>query len=819
MEQSATGKELRIGLVLYGGVSLCIYIYGVVYEFLRLARGEGPYRDLAAEAKVKPVIDVISGTSAGGINGLFLAKALATGASLDPLKELWIHEGDLEGLIDVDHKEPLSLLDSGLFMQKILNALQKLSDDPNAKPPSSNLLDLFITATDLDGVERVLRDAAGKPMETREYGTQFHFRVRPGEYPFTGLQQHQAAALRNIGQTLAAAARPGQDDFAPQKGAGNGMSKDYFLAKVAAATASFPVAFAPVRFSKAEKREMDALFDSKFFAGTEQRDSVFGDGGMVDNYPFSHTIGTIFRRQADTEVDRKLFFVEPDPRKNKSRGHLADRAEVDGFDSLLGGMEAKLYESIGEDLKRLVERNDRILKVRGMIDFLEQGLEDFLKDHAGDLRGGLEAYPLHAAYQLIKLQRIRADLEQQLAAGAGLDQQLKQAIYELLQSQADTDPVSFLQDFDFPFRIRRLRCFIQRINHWYDEVPLSGEQSACLGRLKGNLYACIEYYYRGEREIRDGLGSVTQASLATVFGQLRAERRELMQSVNNKEVRQLVEELELCRKGLNLPDAGKAALLPDIYDAYEFIDMHTWPALVLADIGEADRIETVRISPDVAMRYLSGDETVAQKLAGEKLMHFSGFLKQSWRENDIIWGRLDAAEVIVRTLMPKPGNPEEISDEAKPYLEKICQEIIAEEMRGIRERRKAEIDKVLFSGAEQERIKAILEEKNGLDAQESESYFRAHYNVGQEALRDISRAYVIRTAATALRTAARLFKRLPGKAPKLIARAIQGPVRSLNWAANVVYFLAVTLKGYKNPTWMFIALGVALILALLLPRG
>lgn len=819
MKQSATGKELRIGLVLYGGVSLCIYIYGVVYEFLRLARREGHYDELAALAGVKPVIDVISGTSAGGINGLFLAKALATGASLDPLKDLWIREGDLEGLIDVDRKEPLSLLDSGLFMQKILNALQKLSDDPNTnKKPSSSLLDLFITATDLDGVERVLRDAAGKPMETKEYGTQFHFRVRPGEYPFTGLQQHQAAALRNIGQT-AAAPRPGQDDFAPQKGAGKGFSKDYFLAKVAAATASFPVAFAPVRFSKAEKREMDALFDTQFFAGAEQRDSVFGDGGMVDNYPFSHTIRTIFRRQADTEVDRKLFFVEPDPRKGKSGGHLADRAEVDGFDSLLGGMEAKLYESIAEDLKRLTERNDRILQVRDMIGFLEQGLEDFLKDHADDLREGLKAYPLHAAYQHIKLQQIRADLEQHLAGGAGSDQQLKQAIYAFLQSQADTDPALFLQDFDFPFRIRRLRCFIQRINYWYDKVTLSEEQNACLGRLKGNLYACIEYYYRGEREIWERLGSVTQASLGTVFGQLRAERRKLMQSVDNTEVRQLIEEMELCRKGLNLPNANKAAPLPDIYDAYEFFDMHTYPALVLADIGEADRIETVRISPDVAMRYQSGDETVAQKLAGEKLMHFSGFLKQAWRENDIIWGRLDAAEVIVRTLMPNPNNPGEISDAAKPFLEKICQDIIAEEMRGIRERRKAEIDKVLFSGAEQERIKAILEEKNGLDAQESESYFRAHYSVGQEALRDISRAYVIRTAATALRTAARLFKRLPGKAPKLIAPAIRGPVRYLNWAANVAYFLAVTLKGYKNPTLMFIALGVALILVLLWLRG
>ena len=35
---SPARRELRIGLVLYGGVSLAIYIYGVAYEFWRLIR-------------------------------------------------------------------------------------------------------------------------------------------------------------------------------------------------------------------------------------------------------------------------------------------------------------------------------------------------------------------------------------------------------------------------------------------------------------------------------------------------------------------------------------------------------------------------------------------------------------------------------------------------------------------------------------------------------------------------------------------------------------------------------------------------------------
>src|ERR1041385_2254375 len=45
-------------------------------------------------------VDIISGTSAGGINGIFLAKALANDAPLDAILNLWIEEGDLGKLLN-----------------------------------------------------------------------------------------------------------------------------------------------------------------------------------------------------------------------------------------------------------------------------------------------------------------------------------------------------------------------------------------------------------------------------------------------------------------------------------------------------------------------------------------------------------------------------------------------------------------------------------------------------------------------------------------------------------------------------------------------
>ena len=38
------------------------------------------------------------------------------------------------------------------------------------------------------------------------------------------------------------------------------------------------------------------------------------------------------------------------------------------------------------------------------------------------------------------------------------------------------------------------------------------------------------------------------------------------------------------------------------------------------------------------------------KLAGVELAHFGAFLKRSWRANDWMWGRLDAAERLVTLL-------------------------------------------------------------------------------------------------------------------------------------------------------------------------
>jgi hypothetical protein len=53
------------------------------------------------------VVDTITGASAGGINGIFLAKALVRGQQIDRLQELWVREGAIEKLL-IKHQQSTS---------------------------------------------------------------------------------------------------------------------------------------------------------------------------------------------------------------------------------------------------------------------------------------------------------------------------------------------------------------------------------------------------------------------------------------------------------------------------------------------------------------------------------------------------------------------------------------------------------------------------------------------------------------------------------------------------------------------------------------
>ena len=114
-------KELRLALVCYGGISLAVYMHGVSKEILKLARASADYqagteaggrganndytdteavyldllRQIGERLDLRVVVDVIAGASAGGINGVLLARALALDLAFDPLRNMWLDKADV----------------------------------------------------------------------------------------------------------------------------------------------------------------------------------------------------------------------------------------------------------------------------------------------------------------------------------------------------------------------------------------------------------------------------------------------------------------------------------------------------------------------------------------------------------------------------------------------------------------------------------------------------------------------------------------------------------------------------------------------------
>lgn len=82
-------REVRLGLVLYGGVPLAVYENGVAQELYRTIRGEGIYGLVKELIDSDIIVNIMSGTSAGGVNGVMLAYALSTNRDFAPLADLW----------------------------------------------------------------------------------------------------------------------------------------------------------------------------------------------------------------------------------------------------------------------------------------------------------------------------------------------------------------------------------------------------------------------------------------------------------------------------------------------------------------------------------------------------------------------------------------------------------------------------------------------------------------------------------------------------------------------------------------------------------
>ncbi|MDQ3815870.1 MAG: DUF3376 domain-containing protein, partial [Armatimonadota bacterium] len=95
---------------------------------------------------------------------------------------------------------------------------------------------------------------------------------------------------------------------------------------------------------------------------------------------------------------------------------------------------------------------------------------------------------------------------------------------------------------------------------------------------------------------------------------------------------------------------GQVCLEKKIGTALDCLDVFLFPIERAADLANRNYIELVQISPRDVQIGLSAKDAM-HKLAGDVLGNFGGFLKSSWRANDILWGRLDASGAILETML------------------------------------------------------------------------------------------------------------------------------------------------------------------------
>lgn len=737
--------ELRLALVFYGGVSLAIYMHGVSREILSLVRassfrldrkatkpapdeeaGELPpvqsaYRDLldllSSVADIRVVVDAIAGASAGGVNGIMLARAITHDLPLDSHSEMWLENADVTRLarpqsglsryLKISISPVLDQLISSrldkqiesaetreklrLFMQArwfsppfsgerfigwMLDACQKM--ERKAKPgrsliPRGQTLDLFVTITDYNGVKR--RIHLDDPDYVEEWD---HRRI---------LNFHAAHRM------------PGYVDsqFDAQS-----IPELVFAAR---ATSSFPGAFPPATVAEMERvlasqnlswRNRDAFLERGFGLTAETiSQHCFVDGSVVMNKPFAPVIDVIQDRPAAREVARRLIYVDPAPVEPAEQDSAV--SELPGFFRVILASLAHIprNEPIGDDLKELEQNNRRsrwlsqlIDSAGPMVDQAVSGLLPKRRQVTPDLLSKCRKQATVAAfeqagfaflnYQSLKLHSLADRLARLTARLSGLEHARGQeeALLGLVSDhfnrmtaaskdvlgRTDPDIVALLRGLDVDYRIRRLRFAIRKLNgfyHYQKTSDLPPPNTEALDHMKALLYEQIDHL--GWRWSERFFGGASRVHANRFVSDLQAGS-----SSAGDHVAPLLKSFTQIM-GLADLDRFQDELFSDT--ARDFLDRGRHMALMRSYIGfgffdlitfpvlqRNDFSEVTEILVDrISPTDAASLYTEGFDLKGKSLNTFGAFFNRGWREHDYLWGRLNAADRLVSIVLSAAG--------------------------------------------------------------------------------------------------------------------------------------------------------------------
>ena len=724
-------KELRIALVCYGGVSLAVYMHGVTKEVWKLARAsrsihdngdtvgdedsgaagsgsaEDVYRRLLqhlnrhCDLSLRVLPDILTGASAGGINAVFLAEAIHSGRSLEPLTDLWLDNADIDRLTDKDARpvwryakiwaQPLAeyilrrpgnvvsesvapetrkevrtkvsrLIRgrwfqppfSGIGMSQLLyDALQAMGSAGTGKPllPPGHPIDLYVTATDFRGYLELLRLNSPPLVRESEHRMPMTFRAR---VPATS---------------------------------GEGMADPLELTLAARATSSFPGAFPPLRIEEIDTLAQRAgrLWQgrSQFLGRTMpvhvERDTVgtvdLIDGSVLVNAPFAGAAEALRGRPAHREVDRRFVYI--DPRPDRFSDSPDDQsAPVGFFSAIFGSLSAIPREQpIRDNLETLEKQSREALRRRDIVTGMRPGVEAAVERLFGrtlflnrpiprrlqawrrkaQQAAAQEAGYTYHAYAQIKFTGIVDRLARLvLSAAPSLAMHDAQPVAMRLRDElsarglrelgmegggANAEAIAFFRAHDLGFRIRRLRLLARRASREWEADPEIDDQAT--DRAREAIYDILSLYF--DREATAHLGADFGSAAARVMDEPGPvldllEQRHLLPALDDEAEQMLSAALS------EMPENLRRRMLL-AYLGFPFYDVATLPLLGADGLTEFDPIKVDRISPEDAGSIREGG--TAATLRGIEFYNFGAFFSRTYRENDYLWGRLHGAERMV----------------------------------------------------------------------------------------------------------------------------------------------------------------------------
>lgn len=699
-------QELRFAMVMTGGVSLAIWMGGATREFDRVIHAESAtYLELLRLTRSLPRIDVITGTSAGGLNGALLAYAITQGTGVAGLGPLWLKVGALERLLrQPTQRDPPSLmLGDDYFLPQIEGAIAELTGPGTS--PRDVPMELVITTTLLKPWPRGVPDT---------FGTIIHDVDHRGEFVF-----RRGVSLDPADPS------PLDDDFADP-------DIQARLALAARCTASFPVAFeasyVPMQAADTSPGHPDMTGTANF-----EKSRFVIDGGVLLNRPLRPALRAIFRQPASKQVRRVLAYVVPDP---------GDGGKIEGDDPAAAPQLADVTaasivriprnQSVSAELDELTRHNAEVDAQRRRrelvavdldVDGLARSAYPQYRGFRADLLAGwllallargftaLEVYEatLPAEDRVVHTEaplRERAQLREQLTrhlenlppaqwpapdqtptewfATVETVERAASVVLDLLRrGMAATDPRTpkLAQQRR---ELRRLRDVVCQELATAQATRKPVEQVRELELARQAVLALRQDAAQPDEAQRTALSAWAARTLPAVLGSP-AELQPVVGRIADMLVPAAAAVVEACaaaparlRARAQANQRYAEALVRDVAGTAPGATVTPLHRLLALDVVQLalgglpiveQRVDLIQISGD-AGNGLDRREQAEEKLAGLQVAHFGAFYKRSWRANDWMWGRHDAAQRLAQLLL-EPARLRQLGYGVEQVVERV----------------------------------------------------------------------------------------------------------------------------------------------------